>query len=443
MYINEWVKIAEKYVPSRKDRAVIREELMDHYTDRYDALRSTGLSFKEASKRALAAMGDPDDTGRLLRMVHKPWLTWALRLTRIGLILLILIALGFFGTFWKAAEARLANRQLRDPGYIHPGFTARYSDRTDAAASAVSYGTVKGRGWFGSSSLTLTDAWFRWERYKNKDGSQYYPTGCVMYDTTCLLFLEAKVPFWIDPDLRTIEKHTTVTNDRGESLSFSCSKGLQTAASCTFYLEVFQAEPEDTLQLRCDTGKIFFEYEVRFAGREDLDGWFTQPAPEDEAALLKAIGPPKNDDYQYGIGVAHTVVEERSCVAVPVSAGTLELSVPWTVVQLVEHRPKGSSTGLSHTVDFVLRIDGPWQDLFLTEFELLDHLSMTDDGGNTFYLLMEHNYAIDPATVYADRGYYRLKGRTSDVPNLSAWYELTLDLEDGPVTLRLTPTEGG
>lgn len=447
MNINEWVKLVGKYVPSRKERAAVQAELMDHYADRYQAFRSTGMSFEEASKQALAAMGDPDDTGRLLRRVHKPWLTWGLRLMRVGLILLVLIALGFFGTIKDALQERIENRRLKDPTYIHTDFSYLY--QSEKTTCAFRRGTMEGSGSFGSYPITAEKAWTRWTRYRNTE-SWVGPVGTMFYEKDCVIFLQIQVPFWIDPDLQIIQKYMTVTNSRGESLSYYCQKANQTAAACTFYVRTFLLGDTDELRLRCDTKNISFDFRVRFGEWEDVDGWFSQPAPEDEAALLERLGPPYIDQYNYDNGYSFTGIYDSLCESEPVHTQTLEISVPWAELQTVERRPENEESEEGpfrfSTVDFILKLQGPWEELFLTDYDVDNRLTFTDSHGNKadcFYAVSNFTYIQDAPMVFKDRGFYRFRAEILDDGARAEWYELTLCLDDGPVTLRLTPTEGG
>ena len=88
-----WKRIALKGLFFPPDRRRVRRELEDHYEDCVAAQKSRGLSAEAAKQAALKAMGDPRQTGALLRAVHKPWLGWTLRLARIALVLVLLILL--------------------------------------------------------------------------------------------------------------------------------------------------------------------------------------------------------------------------------------------------------------------------------------------------------------------------------------------------------------
>ena len=458
MDINKWLELAGSYIPFRKEREAVQAEILDHFCDRADALVSTGMEWSEAKKRALAALGDPDETGKLLREVHKPWLTRALRITRILLVVLLLAAFISLGSVEEAVQKRIENCRLEDPTYLQRYFTS--SDRTETTTCAFNRGTVEGSGRFGSRPITAGKAWTRWIRYRNADDSfEEIPVGTMFYEKHCIVFLKFGVPFWIDPDLRTIQEHTTVTNSRGQALGFACFKGNQTPTACTVCFWVYGSADTDDLRLRCSTGEIFFDFRARFGVWEDVDGWFSKPAPADETALLESLGPPNMIQYNYPSRYSFAVLYDSLCESEPVHTETLEISVPWAELRNIERRPKPKDSEADEadqedeeeeeplrfsTVDFILKLQGPWEELFLMDNDVSGRLSVTDSLGNKAIdvsAVRDYSFTQDAPMVFADRGYYRLCAEMLDDGARAEWYELTLDLRDGPVTLRLTPTE--
>ncbi len=75
--IADWLDAAISRMRFIPDRARVRRELADSFADHRDALISAGLSKEEASARALKALGDAEETGKLLNEVHSPLLGWA------------------------------------------------------------------------------------------------------------------------------------------------------------------------------------------------------------------------------------------------------------------------------------------------------------------------------------------------------------------------------
>ena len=88
----EWALEAVKGIILPKERESAMQELLDHIDDHVDALLSAGLPEQEAKRQAVAAMGDPEETARLLRRAHQPILTRILQAARVCCISLAVIA---------------------------------------------------------------------------------------------------------------------------------------------------------------------------------------------------------------------------------------------------------------------------------------------------------------------------------------------------------------
>ncbi len=86
----EWAELAVKGILSGRERRAARQELLDHIDDHTEALMAAGRSADQASREAVAAMGDPEQTAALLRAAHQPVLTWLLRICRTAAILLLI-----------------------------------------------------------------------------------------------------------------------------------------------------------------------------------------------------------------------------------------------------------------------------------------------------------------------------------------------------------------
>lgn len=90
-----WSERALKPLRFPPDRRRAREELAIHFQDRVRANGQAGMSGRESVEAALAMLGEPEETGRLLRKLHSPWQGWGLRVARLVLILLLIAV-------WKA-----------------------------------------------------------------------------------------------------------------------------------------------------------------------------------------------------------------------------------------------------------------------------------------------------------------------------------------------------
>jgi len=119
MSIYQWVSTATGYIPFKGDRAEVSAELHAHYEDHVDALMAAGLDRQNAELRALEAMGDPDETGRLLRKVHRPWLGLVWTLSRWALGVAMALCLIFWtGGGWYGAQ-RLCQGDPRNGGAFY------------------------------------------------------------------------------------------------------------------------------------------------------------------------------------------------------------------------------------------------------------------------------------------------------------------------------------
>ena len=68
----EWAEWAVSGILLPKERESARQELLDHIEDHMEALMSAGFSRWEAEQQAVSAMGNPEDTAKLLRRAHQP-----------------------------------------------------------------------------------------------------------------------------------------------------------------------------------------------------------------------------------------------------------------------------------------------------------------------------------------------------------------------------------
>ena len=140
--IGAWTQRAVSHIRFRPDRATVEAELRAHYEDHRDALLRAGKDRGAAERDALAALGDPDETGRLLNCAHRPWLGWAWSLSRwVVALAAALLLIGWFKfpvreaaqhyfsgypTFYGAAEEDSTRQQAaRYAGEPYPGETSR------------------------------------------------------------------------------------------------------------------------------------------------------------------------------------------------------------------------------------------------------------------------------------------------------------------------------
>ena len=77
-----WQATVVERVRFKPDRVAIAAELTAHYEDHVRDLERLDYPLKLAKQRALLAMGDPEEVGRGLDRVHKPWLGWLWKVSR-------------------------------------------------------------------------------------------------------------------------------------------------------------------------------------------------------------------------------------------------------------------------------------------------------------------------------------------------------------------------
>ena len=112
-----WCDAVTDQVRFRPDRRAIAAELTAHYQDHVQDLERVGYDWKLAQRRALAAMGDPEEVGRALDHVHKPWLGWLWIVSRAVLVLTViacLLSLPGTGSFFHMLKNTLFPPE--DPG---------------------------------------------------------------------------------------------------------------------------------------------------------------------------------------------------------------------------------------------------------------------------------------------------------------------------------------
>lgn len=71
-----WCELAASYIRFPPDRPAVEQELLEHLQDKVDDFMEHGMPQAEAERRAVQEMGKPQETGLLLRQIHKPYLGW-------------------------------------------------------------------------------------------------------------------------------------------------------------------------------------------------------------------------------------------------------------------------------------------------------------------------------------------------------------------------------
>ena len=83
----QWLDKATEGIRFGPDRKAVRAELDAHLDDKIQDLQRIfpDLSAWEATQMALSGMGDPEEIGRELAKLHKPWLGYLWRASQITL----------------------------------------------------------------------------------------------------------------------------------------------------------------------------------------------------------------------------------------------------------------------------------------------------------------------------------------------------------------------
>ena len=87
-----WLRDAVKYIKFPPDRRRVQQELYEHMISRNQDFLDEGFSEEAADLRVCQAMGDPEEVGKALAEVHKPFWGYFLRTLHILLALVILFA---------------------------------------------------------------------------------------------------------------------------------------------------------------------------------------------------------------------------------------------------------------------------------------------------------------------------------------------------------------
>ena len=82
---NRWLDTATRGIRFGYDRRAVRAELAAHLEDKAADFRRIfpDMAPEEAEARALEDMGDPEEIGRELGRIHRPWLGWLWRASQV------------------------------------------------------------------------------------------------------------------------------------------------------------------------------------------------------------------------------------------------------------------------------------------------------------------------------------------------------------------------
>lgn len=91
--VQEWLETATKGIRFWPDRWAVEAELREHLEDKTaDMARIFHIEGEEAEREALKRMGDPEEIGKKLAKVHRPWLGYLWMASRVLRIILLTLA---------------------------------------------------------------------------------------------------------------------------------------------------------------------------------------------------------------------------------------------------------------------------------------------------------------------------------------------------------------
>ncbi len=444
--IYDWMDRALKGLYDPLDRRRVRKELWAHYGDRCAGYQSVGLRYAEAGKKALADLGDPEETSRLLRSVHKPWLGFSLQLARrlllVGVLLVVvnlfkgnlsLSALGFMSRTEQKEILGLVSDYEKFEYRVLARREGRCSDEFDYGAFRVS---------LGDTALAFLQQDSTVERQLVRS---------FHYESELLLHFRAAP--WHNLNEETIRRCLRVMDDRGEEigrdrLSILVRRirpwltgvfiGIQKPGSLvtdTKWLELRLEQEDETKVLRVS----FDDWK--------LEDWY-YPKLEDEAdAVLNAsyrfleldrlcLGYPKKLSVRQGIPVR-------------AEAMGIQLSIPMAREELLREDPEGRAEVIASQLEWnpdwkpkmdsdtyyltscVLELRGrpeQYPVLWSKIGERLSVVAITADGEVSEPPIF---YVSDKPLWYRDAAFWALQWESC--PKAER-YELRYAAEDGSVT---------
>ncbi len=96
-----WLRDAVKYIKFPPDRRKVQEELYEHMISRNLEFLAAGASEEEADALVCRAMGDPEEVGKALAEVHRPFWGYFLRALRILLGLVVVLGIVVMLVSWN------------------------------------------------------------------------------------------------------------------------------------------------------------------------------------------------------------------------------------------------------------------------------------------------------------------------------------------------------
>ena len=445
--VYDWMDRALRGLYDPLDRRRVRNELWAHYEDRCACYQSVGLRYAEAGKKAVADMGDPEETGRLLRSVHKPWLGYGLQLARLLLLvgaLLVVVNL-FKGNLSLSALGFMSRTEQKEI----LGLVSNY-DKFEYRVLARREGRCDEEFDFGAFRVSLGDTAFAFLQHDSTADQQLVRS--FYYDSALLLHFRAAP--WHDLNETELKRCLRVVNEHGEeigpeqlSIRVQRIRPWLTGVFIGINYRALSVPDTKWLELRLEQKK-----DSPHVLRVSFDDWKLEdwyfPKLEDEAdAVLNAsyrfLGP---DRLCLGYPKKLSV---RQGVPVRAEAQGLQLSIPMAKEELLREDPEGRAeviaSQLEGNPDWKPKIDSDTYYLTSCVLELrgrpeqypllwskirerLSVVAVTADGELSEPPIF---YVSDKPLWYADAAFWALQWESC--PKAER-YELRYAAEDGSVT---------
>lgn len=254
--LRDWLKKAARPVYWPPDRRRVRRELRDHIDERVEGLQNRGLSLGDARRETLKRMGDPAETGALLRQVHQPWLGWALgiaRIVAIGLLLAVVVMLvsGEYNLPRITKSHSVISSRSIDYGDYVENYTL-VAERSCSCSDKVQFGA------FTVSCEEAVCRYDQWERISKQTDRPELNGELIQRNLgdTCYIRLRFTGAPWYD-----LPEHYS------DLIRVVDDKGME-----------YQTEDADTLEKKISitgsrTGLCSWEIYIRFANRPEEAEW--------------------------------------------------------------------------------------------------------------------------------------------------------------------------
>ena len=433
MTITEWLDTAVRRLPYRV-RLAARQELMDHFLDHAEALESANYSKEEAEALALEALGDPEETNRLLVKVHRPWLNWVLWGLRITLGMILLYALILFPTIRSAIGRQISFRQQLAylEGRKEDPAVPVLARREGSCDDEIRLGIYRVSVHCASSSFM-----------KNTLLEDYYE-----YRDLNLVLRFAAAP-WNTPDPSALTDSLRITDDLGREYELGSSNPEAVSNIYSLYymgrdlfasyyrLTLGRGPDVDELELRFQVGQESGTLRVRYGPWQFREGLLRGKLEQEEDAVKALLALPQQKPED--VPKLEALESGRGDAA---SNELLSASVPF--VRHCQGRDGGRILENAEYMELILVLWGPAERLPQTHGELFSRLTVTDGEGNPYPLEEPQEWARY-WTLYEPLRWENAVGYRLLLPPWYGGSADTLNLvyggDGGPLELRLEAKE--